>query len=143
MKNHGKEKEAQIARDLVRGVRYRNNGAEANLVARYSNNLWRMLRRKTGDPDLSDDLHQETFGLVLEKIRNGKVGQPEKLAGYIYRTARNLFIAYYRKEARWQPAEKSVEPADSEPDQVTQVERNEEARLVEHVRRFPRTLRRA
>jgi RNA polymerase sigma-70 factor (ECF subfamily) len=85
---------------LVERVRAGELAAEAELVERFSHGLLLMLRRLTQNPALADDLHQETLALVIEKIRRGEVREPERLAGFIRSTARNLFIADRRKEAR-------------------------------------------
>jgi RNA polymerase sigma-70 factor, ECF subfamily len=87
--------------DLVARIQGGDRAAEAELVARFSRGLLLMLRRLAQNPALADDLHQETLSLVLEKIRRAEVREPDKLAGFIHSTARNLFIADRRKEARY------------------------------------------
>jgi len=89
--------------DLVRRIQAGDPAAESALVARFSHGLLLMLRRLVQNPALADDLHQETFVLVLGKIRGGEVREPERIAGFIRGTARNLFIADRRKEARYRP----------------------------------------
>lgn len=74
--------------------------AEAELVETFSRGVTFLLRRLTGDRELSDDLHQETFRLVLEKVRQGEVREPARLSGFIRSTARNLTIAEYRRAER-------------------------------------------
>ncbi|MFL6260250.1 MAG: RNA polymerase sigma factor [Thermoanaerobaculia bacterium] len=86
---------------LVRRIQGGDPAAESELVARFSRGLLLMLRRLVQNPALADDLHQETFALVLGKVRRGEVREPERLAGFIRATARNLFIADRRKEARY------------------------------------------
>jgi RNA polymerase sigma-70 factor (ECF subfamily) len=88
---------------LVERIQAGDRAAEGELVTRFSRGLLLMLRRLTGNPALADDLHQETLALVLEKIRRGEVREPARLAGFIRSTARNLFIADRRKEARYGP----------------------------------------
>lgn len=98
----GEAPEGDLA-DLVRRIQAGAPAAESELVARFSRGLLLMLRRLVQNPALADDLHQETLALVLGKIRRGEVREPEKLAGFIRSTARNLFIADRRKEARYHP----------------------------------------
>src|SRR3954453_18894445 len=86
---------------LVARIQAGDRAAESELVARFSHGLLLMLRRLVQNPALADDLHQETLALVLQKIRGAEVREPEKLAGFIRSTARNLFIADRRKEARY------------------------------------------
>src|SRR6185369_9135651 len=88
---------------LVERIRAGERAGEAELVERFSHGLLLMLRRLTQNPALADDLHQETLALVIEKIRRGEVREPERLAGFIRSTARNLFIADRRKEAGDEP----------------------------------------
>ncbi len=86
---------------LVARIRAGDRAAEEELVARFSRGLLLMLRRLARDGALADDLHQETLALVLAKIRRGELREPERLAGFLRSTARNLFIADRRKEARY------------------------------------------
>ena len=92
----GGNEAAALVRRIVAGDR----AAEAELVERYSRPVSYLLRRVTGDPTLSDDLHQETFRVVLEKARGGQIRQPERLAGFVRSTARNLAIGEFRKRRR-------------------------------------------
>ena len=99
----GEQDGAVLAADLVRRIRSGDPSAEAELVARFSHGLLLMLRQLARNPSLADDLHQETLALVLQKVRRGELREPERLAAFIRSTARNLFIADRRKEARYSP----------------------------------------
>jgi RNA polymerase sigma-70 factor, ECF subfamily len=92
---------AERAARLVARIQAGDRAAEEELVARFSRGLLLMLRRLARDGALADDLHQETLALVLAKIRRGELREPERLAGFIRSTARNLFIADRRKESRY------------------------------------------
>jgi RNA polymerase sigma-70 factor, ECF subfamily len=126
---------------LVRRIQAGDPAAESELVARFSHGLVLMLRRLARNPALADDLHQETLALVLAKIRSGEVREPEKLAGFIRSTARNLFIADRRKEARYRAfdegEEEGLQPvaalADRAPAPLARVLADEEARQVERL----------
>jgi RNA polymerase sigma-70 factor (ECF subfamily) len=132
--------EAPDAADLVRRIQGGEAAAESELVARFSRGLLLMLRRLVQNPALADDIHQETFALVLGKIRRGEVREPEKLAGFIRATARNLFIADRRKEARYSALDDGREEgegtsleatlADRGPAPIDRVLAEEEARQV-------------
>jgi RNA polymerase sigma-70 factor, ECF subfamily len=126
--------------DLVRRIQAGDAAAESELVARFSRGLLLMLRRLVQNPALADDLHQETLALVLGKVRRGEVREPERLAGFIRGTARNLFIADRRKEARYHPLDGGREEeggarpepalADRGPAPLDRVLADEEARQV-------------
>ena len=62
-----------------------------------------MLRQRTKDQALSEDLHQDTFRVVIERLRNERsIAEPEKLSGFIHRTAVNICIDHNRKINRRQ-----------------------------------------
>lgn len=92
--------EPEIAAALATRVQRGEKASEVALVARYSGGLFSFLRRKTNDGDLADDLHQETFCIVLERLRATGLENPSHLAGFIHATAKNLVIAHFRKQAR-------------------------------------------
>ncbi len=128
-----------IAADLVRRISDGDREAESRLVELHSRGLSYLLLHLTNDRSLSEDLHQETLRIVLEKIRRGELREPEKLAGFIRSTARNLSIAEFRKAAR-RPALEDVEaiggpaePADPAPSQLSRVLQEEDRRCVRHV----------
>lgn len=85
---------------LTRRIRDGDPGAEQTMVTRYSRGVTFLLRELTGDPTRADDLHQETFCLVLEKIRGGELRDPDKLGLFIRQIARYLFIAECRKHTK-------------------------------------------
>ncbi|MGI9287924.1 MAG: RNA polymerase sigma factor, partial [Pseudomonadales bacterium] len=92
--------EPAIAASLATKVQQGEKLAEDELVAHYSRGLLRFLRRKTNDNDLADDLHQDTFRIVLERLRARGLEDPARLGGFIHATAKNLVIAHFRKQAR-------------------------------------------
>jgi RNA polymerase sigma-70 factor, ECF subfamily len=126
--------ESEIAADLVRRIASGDPAAEEELVRRYSQGLLFHLRRMTGDPSLSDDLHQETFRVVLERLRGGGIADPERLAGFILGTGRNLFLAGWRKQSRRGERDavdvEELELLDPAPDPFDQTLREEEIREV-------------
>lgn len=126
--------EAEVATDLVRRIQSGDASAEGEFVERYSRGLLYMLRRTVGDPFLADDLHQDAFRVVLERLRASELEDPDRLAGFLHRTARNLFIAEYRKKARRKTddgldGQASGAVADA-PGQLSEVLLDEEAGLV-------------
>jgi len=90
--------EAEVATGLVRRIAAGDASAEGELVQRYSRGLLYLLRRLA--PELADDLHQETFRVVLERLRRRELDEPAGLAAFLRGTARNLVIAERRKTAR-------------------------------------------
>jgi RNA polymerase sigma-70 factor (ECF subfamily) len=86
--------------DLVRRIAAGESAAEDELVRRYSRGVFFVLNQNVSDRTIADDLHQETFRLVIEKVRGGEVRDPERFSGFIVSIARNLAIEYFRKSAR-------------------------------------------
>lgn len=91
--------EAEVA-DLVLRIAAGDAAAEAALVERFGRGLRYLLRKLGASPDLADDLHQETFRIVLERLRGRGLAEPGGLPAFLRGTARNLMLAERRKTAR-------------------------------------------
>lgn len=132
--------EAQVAGDLVRRIGAGDSSAETELVERYSRGLRYLLRRLGASPELADDLHQEAFRIVLERLRGKGLSDPAGLAGFLHGIARNLVIAERRKTARRRTEadeETLAQAPNPGPSQLSTVLLDEEA---EAVRRLIRAL---
>lgn len=67
----------------------------------YSAVLMRQVfRRRRLSRDDAQDLLQQTFLVVLEKIRSGGLEDATNLGGYLYRTAHHLTTLFWRREYR-------------------------------------------
>ena len=107
--------------------------AESRLVQHFSRGLMAMLRKKTNDWDLAADIHQETFVVVINRLRKRELQDPKGLKSYLRRTAINLLLGDCRKQLRRKTsldneliariATKSLGPLQS-------LERDQRARLV-------------
>jgi RNA polymerase sigma-70 factor (ECF subfamily) len=94
--------ERQVATDLVARIARGESAAEAELWGRYHRGLLFLLRRRTGDPALAEDLRQETFRIAIEKLRGSGLDDPERLAAYLRGIAVNLVTGEWRKTSRRQ-----------------------------------------
>ena len=74
--------------------------AEAEMVRRYKDGIAIIIQRIVTNDSVVEDLSQETFKIVLEKLRDGDVREPERLSGFICGVARNLAIDSARKTRR-------------------------------------------
>jgi RNA polymerase sigma-70 factor (ECF subfamily) len=122
--------------DLVSRIVAGNLQAEAELVERYSHGVMIIIRREVHDIAVAEDLYQETFRIVLEKIRNGDVREPERLSGFVCGVARNLIIDYFRRAARQESMTDIEEAAPlphPAPDQLQELLQKEKADLVRQV----------
>lgn len=70
------------------------------MVEVYGRGVAILLDRHTNGRPEAEDLFQDTFGLVLEKLRRGELREPAKLPGFISQIARSLTIEHYRKTSR-------------------------------------------
>jgi RNA polymerase sigma-70 factor, ECF subfamily len=102
--------------DLVRRIVSGEPAAEAELVDRFSRALSFLLRRLTRDDTAAEDLYQETFRLVIEKVRRGELREPERLPGFVSSMARNLFLGSARRGGRRQKWQGDSEAAETAPD---------------------------
>ena len=122
---------AQLVRRILAGER----SAESELVDRYSRGVRFLLLELTRDPARADDLHQETFQLVIQKVRDGELREPDKLPAFIRQLARNLFLGEVRKHAK-QPVvsggggEDIAPPPDPAPSALARLLAKENATLV-------------
>jgi RNA polymerase sigma-70 factor (ECF subfamily) len=128
--------QANSGADLVSRIMAGDQQAEADLVERYNRGVKIIIRLKVGDAAIAEDLYQETFCLVLEKIRRGEVREPEKLAGFVCSVARNLAVGHFRRPA-WREVSIGAEETTSlphlGPTQLEGLLRKEKIELVRQV----------
>jgi RNA polymerase sigma-70 factor (ECF subfamily) len=124
--------EGDPAAELVRRIAAGEDSAEDELVRRYSRGVLLLLRRRCGGADLAEDLHQETFRIVLERLRDRGLEDPSRLAGFLHGTAENLFRAHRRKVHRRKTHGEDALPerADPRPGQLEGTLHEEAASLV-------------
>jgi RNA polymerase sigma-70 factor, ECF subfamily len=123
--------------DLVHRIVSGEPAAEAELVQRFSRALSFLLRRLTRDEAVAEDLYQETFRLVIEKVRKGELREPERLPGFLSSMARNLFLGSARRGGRrqkWHGDSEATETApDPAPGQLARLLAKEKAAAVRGV----------
>jgi len=130
----------EVTRDspaaLVQRIRAGEQGAEEELVQRYSRGVYFVINQSVSDSSVADDIYQDTFRLVLEKVRAGEVREPERLSGFISSMARNLVIDHFRRSAR-QKAREDATPdppiPSPEPSQLDRLVREEQGLLARRV----------
>jgi RNA polymerase sigma-70 factor (ECF subfamily) len=96
----------EVARAIVRGDR----AAEAEFVHRFQRGVRALVRRRLRpfDPDL-DDLVQEVFRAVIEKLRAGDVRDPGALPAFVQTTV--VFVTnneFRRRKRQAEPTEPST-----------------------------------
>lgn len=88
------------AADLANAIADGDTVAETALVLKYSEGLLFILRREARDGATAEDLCQETFRVVLERLRRRRLAEPEKLASFIIGVGRRLLLAHRRLSSR-------------------------------------------
>ncbi|GAB5379637.1 MAG: hypothetical protein Alis3KO_05280 [Aliiglaciecola sp.] len=90
--------ESDVAAKLVARIQSGERKAEDELVDRYHRGLMFILRRKCDqDAALAQDMAQDTWQVVISKIRNNQLREPSKLSAFIVQTGKNIVIAHFRK----------------------------------------------
>jgi len=107
---------AELMSDLVRRIVAGDPAAETELVQRFSRATSFLLRRLTRNDAAAEDLYQETFRLVIEKVRGGELREAERLPGFVSSLARNLFLGSTRRDVRRRERHEDSEAAESAPD---------------------------
>ena len=125
--------EAGGGADLVGRIKAGEREAEVELVERYSRFVKVIIHREVSDTAVADDLYQEIFWTIIEKVRQGSVREPEKLSGFVCGVARNHVMHYFRRPARREISsenEESVHLPLSAPDQLKELLQKEKSDLV-------------
>ena len=129
--------EFEAMAELVRRIVAGDPAAEAELVQRFSRAVSFLLRRLARDESMAEDLYQETFRLVIEKVRGGELREAERLPGFVSSLARNLFLGSARRGGRrqkWQGDPEAAERApDPAPGQLARLLAAERAAIVRRV----------
>ncbi|MEQ9563551.1 MAG: sigma-70 family RNA polymerase sigma factor [Woeseiaceae bacterium] len=118
---------------LVERIAAGDSKAEAELVRRYSRSLMTMLESRSGDVQRAEDIHQDTFCVVIERLRTGGIDDPARIAAFIHRTAINILIGEHRKESRrrtYPDTDLIQRQRDDSSDQLRQLIRNESGNAI-------------
>lgn len=119
--------------EWVRRIVARDADADSELVRRYEEGIAIIINRIVRNESVTQDLSQETFRIVLEKIRDGSVREPKRISGFICSVARNLAIDHMRKMRRVTNIEDvdNLRPIrDPQPSPVEDLLRRERAEMV-------------
>jgi RNA polymerase sigma-70 factor, ECF subfamily len=95
-----------------------------------------IIRREVGATALADDLYQESFCIIFEKVRRGDVREAEKLFGFVCGVARNQVIRHFQRAARQRnlaETEDAVSISHPTPDQLEQLLQREKADIVRQI----------
>jgi RNA polymerase sigma-70 factor (ECF subfamily) len=92
-----------------------------------------MLRQRCRNTQRAEDLHQDTFVVVLQRLRTTGIDDPARVSAFLHRTAINLLIDDSRKEVRRKTqvdTDLVLLQSDSSADQLRALIRDEADRAV-------------
>lgn len=84
--------------DLIRAARSGDSAAFEVLVRNYQAHIWRFLRHFLGDPQLAEDVTQETFVRVFRRLDSFRFRS--KFSTWVFQVARNAGIDALRARRR-------------------------------------------
>lgn len=88
-------------------VEDRNEDAFNELINRYSDKVYRLAYRLTGDPRDAEEVLQEVFIILSEKLPSFR--REAKFSTWLYRVASNAAYMYLRSSARYRDRNVSLE----------------------------------
>lgn len=83
--------------ELVGRIVAGDPSAEDEMMRRYREGVFVIINRIVRNHAIAEDLAQEALTIILQKVRNGDVREPERLSGFICSLARNRAIEHMRK----------------------------------------------
>ena len=95
---------------LAERIRGHEPSAEEELVSLFSDRVRFLVLARTRDPEVARDLAQDVMLAVVRALRGEQLREPERLAGFVYGTARNVLNNYLRTRSRL-PKEDPIDDA--------------------------------
>ena len=89
-----------------------NRNSFSILLDRYQIRVNGFIYSKVHDPDLADDIFQDTFIKVVKNLRLGKYKDEGRFLSWVIRIAHNLIMDHYRKYKRLPKHESKIENFD-------------------------------
>jgi RNA polymerase sigma-70 factor, ECF subfamily len=102
-----REFDAEYVRHLTEG----EPSVERHFTAYFGDLIRIKLRRRGWSAHDVEDVRQETFLRVIQKLRQGEVRQPERLGAFVNSVCNNIVLESYRARSR----NSGVDPTENEP----------------------------
>ena len=71
-----------------------------HLILRHKDKVFGFIMSKVKDVDLANDIFQEVFIKVINKLREGRYNEEGKFISWVMRISHNMVIDHFRREAR-------------------------------------------
>jgi RNA polymerase sigma-70 factor (ECF subfamily) len=88
--------DSQLIQSYVSG----NEDAFAQLLSRHQEAIFKFIYNKVKESELTNDLFQETFMKVIQKLKLGAYNEEGKFLPWVLRIAHNLVIDHFRKQTK-------------------------------------------
>ena len=88
--------DSQLIQSYVAG----NEDAFAQLLSRHQEAIFKFIYNKVKESELTNDLFQETFMKVIQKLKLGAYNEEGKFLPWVLRIAHNLVIDHFRKQTK-------------------------------------------
>jgi RNA polymerase sigma-70 factor (ECF subfamily) len=122
--------------EIVRRILAGDSAAEEEVVRRYRHGVTVIIDHIVRRESATDDVSQETFKIVLEKLRRGDLREPERLSGFVCSVARNVALDYIRRATRFRNREEvgnAEHIPDPAPSQLEEILKQEKAGVVRQI----------
>jgi RNA polymerase sigma-70 factor, ECF subfamily len=119
--------------ELVNRILAGDMAAEDELVRRYQHGVAVIIEQIVRNRSITEDISQDTFRIVIAKVRRGDLRDAERLSGFVCGVARNTAVAHIRKLRHSQNHHTIADAehiADSTPNQLDKVLRDEQSKAV-------------
>lgn len=119
--------------ELVKRIIAGDSAAEDELVRRYEHGVAVIIGQMVKSRSLAEDVSQDTFRIVLGKVRRGDLREPERLSGFVCSVARNTALDYIRRTRHLKNQEaigNAEQIPDPAPNQLEEILRQEKAAVV-------------
>lgn len=83
--------------NLVASIVQGSATAETELIEKYQAGLHAMLRTRCQDPQVVDDVMQESWIVIIRKLRAGDLKDTRRLSGFVTQVVRNQLSMAFRK----------------------------------------------
>lgn len=114
-----------IELDLVAYARHGDKRAFGELVSRYQSKVRNIVYRICGDPELAQDVAQDTFIRAWQKLRQYDTQRP--FQNWLYRIATNIAIDRLRQAKPTENIEGlSLQSKDSNPEEILEIKQKAE-----------------
>ena len=93
---------------LAAALQAGGSAGEEELIRRFRPGLVAMMRARTRDAEVAPELAHDTLLAVIAAVREGRLREAERLAGFVHGIARNVLASHFRRRGT-QPTTVSLE----------------------------------